>query len=66
MKKLTNSEREGLIYSISEYGDLSYVINWDEIKVKLKIESPELVNAIENKLRADKQLNEALERFAND
>ena len=65
MKKLTDSEREGLIYSLSEYGDLSHVAHWDEIQVKLKVEAPELANAIENKVRADEHLKEALERFAN-
>ncbi len=55
-EKLTNSEREGLIYSLGEFGDLSRVGNWDEIKAKLKAEAPELAKAIENKVRADEQL----------
>ncbi|KIF53094.1 MULTISPECIES: hypothetical protein [Vibrio harveyi group] len=65
MKTLTDSEREGLIYSLGEYGDLSHVANWDEIQGKLKAEAPELAKAIENKVRADEQLKEALERFTN-
>ncbi|CCN92015.1 hypothetical protein VIBNISFn27_p10189 [Vibrio nigripulchritudo SFn27] len=53
MKRLTDSEREGLIYSLGEYEDLSHIANWEEIQVKLKVEDPELANAIEKKIRGD-------------
>ncbi|EQB98102.1 hypothetical protein [Photorhabdus temperata] len=65
MNKLTEHERESIIYSIGEYGDTSRVVGWEQIEPKLKIEYPRLAAAIANKAEADKRLEEELEVFAN-
>ena len=63
---VTDSDRNMIVYFIQEKGDIERWSSWNERKVDIEAEYPELIAALKAVFIAKKTLNAIVEKIGND